>query len=98
MGGETPAEERKAQMEKKLKKGQKVVTRKNLQKKEEVGRKKSLLKETKVQTRKTPQKVEKVEILKQGQMMELQKEVMTQTEETLRPKARTGRMQLHGKE
>merc|ERR1711936_585111 len=75
--------ERKARMEKKLKK---VVTRKNLQKKEKVGRKKSL------------QKEEKVEILKQGQMMEPQKEAMMQMEETLRPKARTGRMQLHGKE
>merc|ERR1711936_1361122 len=90
--------ERKARMEKKLKKGQKVVMRKNLQKKEKAGKKKSLLKEMKVQTRKTPQKEKKVEILKQGQMMEPQKEVMMQMEETLRPKARTGMMQLHGKE
>merc|ERR1711915_644375 len=90
--------EKKVEMAKHLLKGKKVVTRKNLQKKEKVGRKKSLLKEMKVQTRKTPQKEEKVEILKQGQMMEPQKEVMMQMEETLRPKARTGMMQLRGNE
>ena len=89
--------EGKARREKKLRKGKKVVTRKNLQKKEKVGRKKSLLKEMKVQTRKTLQKEKKVEILKQGQMMEPQKEAMMQMEETLRPKARTRMMQLHGK-